>query len=161
MGYLKDRIRLVTRSDLESVRHEIAELRTQAKQSRSSGRHGQEERISRLLERSRQQGRAIRAAERSLTKLVSEVRLLQQDYVRLAQQLASSETRIEWLAEKVEGGGFASTDPERAEARSLVEAIRREHEQIRVRFQVVTGYEERLGRVEKTVAATVARLDHA
>jgi chromosome segregation ATPase len=161
MGYVRDRIRLVTRADLESVRHEIAELRTQAKQSRSGGRHGQEERMARLLERGRQQGRAIRAAERSLAKLVSEVRLLQQDYVRLAQQLAASETRIEWLAEKVEGGGFAGSDPEHAEARSLVEAIRREHEQIRVRFQVVTGYEERLGRVEKTVAATVARLDHA
>ena len=46
---------------------------------------------------------------------------------------------------------FAEGDEaEHEESRSLVEEIRREHEQVRVRFQVISGYEERLARVERT-----------
>ena len=39
-----------------------------------------------------------------------------------------------------------------AEARRLIDEIRREHEQIRVRMQVISAYEERLRRVEATAA---------
>jgi hypothetical protein len=63
------------------------------------------------------------------------------------------EERLGELAARLESGAFVAEPAEQAEARSLVEEIRREHQQIRVRMQVVSQYEERLRRVEESLLA--------
>lgn len=84
-------------------------------------------------------------------------------YEILAAQVAAIEERLQDLTEKVETGGFDATDAEKAEARSLIEAVREEHQRIRVRFGAVTRYEERLRRLESALAeemAAAAELAH-
>ena len=159
MGFVRDRLRqrLATRADVTRLRDDVDRLSAQRGRPAAGAGRRLEKQVSSLLERVRDQGRRIRGAERSLAQHTFEVRLLQTDYLRIAQQLAAAETRIEWLAERLDAGELAGTGPEREQSRSLVEEIRREHEQIRVRFQVVTSYEERLGRVERTLAAFQAR----
>lgn len=68
-------------------------------------------------------------------------------------QLGTVETRLDRLEQ---GAGPVSTtettEPtEATEAASLLADIRREHEQIRVRMQIITLYEERLRRVEESL----------
>ncbi|SDO72913.1 hypothetical protein SAMN04489867_0430 [Pedococcus dokdonensis] len=60
--------------------------------------------------------------------------------------------RIEEALRREEFVGDEGDEGDRAEARSLVEAVRREHEQVRVRMQVIAQYEERLRRLEEAVA---------
>ena len=81
----------------------------------------------------------------------------------LAAQVGAIEERLQDLTEKVEAGGFDATDAEKAEARSLIDAVREEHQRIRVRFGAVTRYEERLRRLESALAeemAAAAELAH-
>jgi len=72
----------------------------------------------------------------------------------LAIQIGIVEERLGKIEEGLRGAEFVADDAERAEARSLVEAVRREHEQIRVRMQVIAQYEERLRRLEDAVVKT-------
>jgi hypothetical protein len=69
----------------------------------------------------------------------------------LAIQVGVCEERMGKIEEQVRREQFAGDDTEHAEARSLVEAVRREHEQVRVRMQVIGQYEERLRRLEDAV----------
>jgi hypothetical protein len=73
------------------------------------------------------------------------------------------EERLQDLTDKVEAGSYDATEDEKAEARSLIEAVREEHQRIRVRFGAVTRYEERLRRLESALAeemAAAAELAH-
>ncbi len=84
-------------------------------------------------------------------------------YEILAAQVGAIEERLQDLTEKVEAGGYDATDSEKAETRSLIEAVRKEHQGIRVRFGAVTRYEERLRRLESALAeemAAAAELAH-
>ena len=74
----------------------------------------------------------------------------------LAAQVGAIEERLQDLTEKVESGGFDATDGEKAEARSLIEEVREEHQRIRVRFGALTRYEERLRRLESALAEEMA-----
>jgi DNA repair exonuclease SbcCD ATPase subunit len=75
------------------------------------------------------------------------------DYGRLTPQVGAVEQRVgrleQWLADGVRIADHEMT----AEARDALEELRREHEKIRVRMQTVSWYEERLRRVEASVAA--------
>ena len=68
-------------------------------------------------------------------------------------QVGVLEQRVARLEDALRTERFAGDDAEHAEAASLVEAVRREHEQIRVRMQVIAQYEERLRRMEAAVVA--------
>ena len=84
-------------------------------------------------------------------------------YEILAAQVGAIEERLQDLTDKVEAGGYDATDGEKAETRSLIEAVREEHQRIRVRFGAVTRYEERLRRLESALAeemAAAAELAH-
>lgn len=84
-------------------------------------------------------------------------------YEILSAQVGALEERLQNLTEKVELGAFEATDQEKTEARSLVEEIRDEHRRIRVRFGTMTGYEERIRRLESALAeemAAAAQLAH-
>lgn len=67
---------------------------------------------------------------------------------RIIPQVASFETRLAALEELL-AGVPAGDDAQVAQARSLIDEIRREHAQIRVRLTGVAQYEERLGRLEE------------
>lgn len=74
----------------------------------------------------------------------------------LAAQIGAIEERLQSLADKVEFRGDDPTDAEKAQARSLLEEVREEHRRIRVRFGVVTRYEERIRRLESALAEEMA-----
>lgn len=72
-------------------------------------------------------------------------------------QFGTLEVRLADLEERFVAApaGGAVTPPdeaELAEARGLVEDVRTEHARVRARLQVVSAYEERLRRVEESVA---------
>jgi chromosome segregation ATPase len=74
----------------------------------------------------------------------------------LAVQIGAIEERLESLSDKVAFRGDDPTDAEKAEARSLLDEVREEHRRIRVRFGVVTRYEERVRRLESALAEEMA-----
>jgi hypothetical protein len=72
-------------------------------------------------------------------------------------QFGTIEVRLAEVEQRVRDAHSAglSTPPDAealAEASSLVEDVRTEHSRIRVRMQVISAYEERLRRVEESVA---------
>ena len=73
------------------------------------------------------------------------------EHGNLAIQVGVWEERLGRLAYGVRGDAFSADPAETDQARSLVEEVRREHEQVRVRMQVVAQYEERLRRLESAV----------
>ncbi len=103
----------------------------------------QEQRLKELEARVTDLGRydALDTSERERRDAqfgVLEVRLAD-----LEEQLAQSRQRVD----------AADTDlAQLAEGRTLLEEVRAEHARIRVRMQVVSAYEERLRRVEESVA---------
>jgi chromosome segregation ATPase len=62
---------------------------------------------------------------------------------RIIPQIAAQESQLESLREKL-GAVPAADQPQIEESRSLVDEIRREHSQIRVRLTAVAQYEDRL-----------------
>jgi chromosome segregation ATPase len=77
------------------------------------------------------------------------------EHGRMTVNLAAVEQRLGALEQHASDAPLAPGDG--AEARSLLDAVRREHEQIRVRMQIIAQYEERLRRVE----AAIEGLDEA
>ncbi|GAB3429587.1 hypothetical protein [Actinophytocola sediminis] len=66
---------------------------------------------------------------------------------RIIPQIGAQESQLESLREKLSAAP-AADGPELAESRSLIEEIRREHSQIRVRLTAVAQYEDRLRKLE-------------
>ncbi len=74
----------------------------------------------------------------------------------LAAQIGAIEERLQSLTDQVEFRGDDPTDAEQAQARTLLDEVREEHRRIRVRFGVVTRYEERIRRLESALAEEMA-----
>ena len=157
MSLLKDKLtaRLATRSEFNALRREVRRQRGVLARTRRQAARSVRRSI-RLADVSRRQGASLRVLERQVARMTAEVQLLKLDYPRLSQHIAATDTRLELLADRVSGTRFEGDEAEHEESRSLVEEIRREHEQVRVRFQVISGYEERLARVERTISAVLA-----
>lgn len=83
----------------------------------------------------------------------SELRMI--EHQRLGFQFGSIEQRLGRIEQQLTDGVLVATDDDTAEARSILDEVRREHEQVRVRMQIISSYEERLRRVE----AALDRLD--
>jgi chromosome segregation ATPase len=66
---------------------------------------------------------------------------------RIIPQVAAQESQLESLREKISAVP-AADGPQVDEARSLIDEIRREHMQIRVRLTAVAQYEDRLRKLE-------------
>jgi chromosome segregation ATPase len=73
------------------------------------------------------------------------------DHGRLTTQVGAMEERLGRVEQLLSDRPLVADDAATAESRALVEEIRREHEQVRVRMQIITSYEERLRRVEASV----------
>lgn len=84
---------------------------------------------------------------------------LEREVGRLSPQVAALEERLEDLRQRLELSLVdepQASPEEEAEARSLVEDVRREHAQVRARISAATVFEERL-----RVLESHAGLDHA
>jgi chromosome segregation ATPase len=69
---------------------------------------------------------------------------------RIIPQIGAQESQLESLREKVSAVP-AADQPQVAQARSLIDEIRREHSRIRVRLTAVAQYEDRLRKLEDRV----------
>jgi chromosome segregation ATPase len=109
------------------------------------------DRLAREHERHEESVGDLRGRVDELTRRFEEVERLQRwsanELERIIPQIGSQESRLESLREKV-GAVPAADQPQLAEARSLIDEIRREHMQIRVRLTAVAQYEDRLRRLE-------------
>jgi chromosome segregation ATPase len=105
----------------------------------------QQERLDRQRQRLRQQAALHGEISTTLTGLSV-------SHAVVEQQLSSLETRMQQLVDSGDHRAFSASEDEQAAARSLLEQVREEHRLIRVRFGVIGRYEERLRRVEDSVA---------
>lgn len=107
------------------------------------------------LERQAKQIAELKATVAALGKRMHPIELASShrelEHGRLAIQVGVCEERLSRIMEQLRGEQFAGEEAEHAEAGSLVEAVRREHDQVRVRMQIISQYEERLRRMEDAV----------
>ena len=109
----------------------------------------------------RRQGRRAR---RSGQETATQLRLLRLDLARMGAQLGALETRFADLEEGRAADPASTTDPAAAgapaatEVADLLDQVRAEHARLRIRFGVVTAYEERVRRLEETVFGEQAEL---
>lgn len=75
----------------------------------------------------------------------------ERDLARIGPQVAALEERVEALRERLEPPPDAEA-AEGAAARSLLEEVRREHAQVRIRVSTLVKYEERIRQLEDEVA---------
>lgn len=107
--------------------------------------------LLKLQDRLSRQQESIKELRRELGPVQHDQRQREVDYVRAMQQLGALETRVGRLEERLEPDRFTADDESLREARSLVDTVRREHDQVRVRFQIISAYEERMRRLEAAV----------
>lgn len=98
-------------------------------------------------------GRRLDALEAALEHLRGDLGWLRGELDRLMPQVAAQGTALETLREKL-ALAPASDEPETAEARSLIDQVRREHAQIRVRLTGIACYEDRLRKLEDSFGVT-------
>jgi len=84
----------------------------------------------------------------------------ERDLARIGPQVAALEERVETLREAVASPPVAD-DADRAEARSLLEEVRREHARVRARASSLERFEERVRRLEDELTALRAGNDQA
>ena len=106
------------------------------------------ERLTRQVEKLQTTMQQMRERSRPL-ELEANTRLVQ--HSRMSVQLGMLEQRMGRIEEQLATGAVTGDDAARAEARDIVDLVRREHEQVRVRLQLVSHYEERLRRVEAAI----------
>lgn len=83
---------------------------------------------------------AVRKANRAFTEVE-----------RMQPQTASIEQRLEELRQRLDTRLAPATGEDLAEAQSLLDAVRREHEQVRARTTAIAWYEDRLRALEEAV----------
>lgn len=124
---------------------------TERKHADERGGIDAEARLDRLQRRMRSLQKSVRELQESLAPLVRAHNLRELDQGRAMQQLAALEERVGRIEERLEGDRYDTDDASLTEARNLVDTVRREHDQVRVRMQIVSSYEERLRRLEATM----------
>ncbi|MGI8675775.1 MAG: hypothetical protein ACR2JT_02460 [Nocardioidaceae bacterium] len=97
-------------------------------------------------------GQRLSELENRTASFRKELRAHGRDLARIGPQVAALEQRVESLRQHSEQQ-MPAADGEREQARSLLELVRREHEQVRIRVFAAARYEERLSRLEDELAA--------
>jgi len=109
------------------------------------------DKVDRLAEEHRESVDDLNRRIDVLTGQFDEVERLQKwsanELERIIPQVAAQESQLESLREKITAVP-APDQPQIDEARSLIDEIRREHAQIRVRLTAVAQYEDRLRKLE-------------
>jgi chromosome segregation ATPase len=112
------------------------------------------DKIDRLADEHHDAVGELRGRLDELTRRFDEVERLQKwtanELERIVPQVAAQESQLESLREKISAVP-AADQPQIDEARSLIDEIRREHMQIRVRLTAVAQYEDRLRKLEDRV----------
>jgi hypothetical protein len=103
------------------------------------------ETVAKLRATITEQNRRIRVVE-----LASEHR--EREHGNLTIQVGQQQQLLGEFEERLREERFITGPEDEAEARRLIDEIRQEHERIRVRMQAVGQYEDRLRRIEATVA---------
>jgi chromosome segregation ATPase len=107
--------------------------------------------IDRLADEHHSSVEDLRNRLRSLEERFGEVERLQRwtanELERIVPQVAAQESQLESLREKL-AAVPAADQPQIDEARTLIDEIRREHMQVRVRLTAVAQYEDRLRKLE-------------
>lgn len=106
-------------------------------------------------------GRAKRALKPADTQPIVErlnrqherIAATERDLARIGPQVAALEMRLDELRQRVEAPNGTLDEASAASARSIIEEVRREHEQVRARISAAVRYEERLQQLERRVAA--------
>jgi hypothetical protein len=113
----------------------------------------------RLKERVDQQARQVAELKSTVATLGKRVRVVElasehreREHGNLTIQVGRCQELLGEFEERLRSERFLAEPAEEAEARRLVDEIRREHERIRVRMQAVAQYEDRLRRIEAAVA---------
>jgi predicted nucleic acid-binding Zn-ribbon protein len=106
--------------------------------------------VRRVRPRSRDEQPRLDEVAARLNRQHGRIAAVERELARIGPQVAAIEVRLEDLRQRLDQPG--SNDAERAEAASLVEEIRREHQRIRARISAATRYEERLRQLEETVS---------
>jgi DNA repair ATPase RecN len=107
------------------------------------------EAIARIRERLDRQAERLGRLEKRGFDTYKEAEFHVREMKRIAPQLAALERRVEEIRQRLEAAPRVDEPAELAESRSLIEEVRREHAQVRVRLSAVTSYEERLRRIEE------------
>ncbi len=113
---------------LDSQRQQISEVRTTLKKS-----------VGELRDR--------------LTPVEKRDVIREVEHGRLSAQIGAVEQRLGRIEELLSESRLVGAEADAGEAIEVLEAVRSEHEQIRVRMQIISSYEERLRRVEASVIA--------
>lgn len=92
-------------------------------------------------------GRRLADMERRFGEVERIQRWSHNELERIIPQVAAQESQLESLREQL-GAVPAGDQPQIDESRSLIDEIRREHSQIRVRLTAVAQYEDRLRKLE-------------
>lgn len=107
--------------------------------------------IDRLADEHHHSVEDLRGQLHDLRSRFDEVERLQRwtanELERIVPQVAAQESQLESLREKL-AAVPASDQPQIDEARTLIDEIRREHMQVRVRLTAVAQYEDRLRKLE-------------
>ena len=77
------------------------------------------------------------------------------EHGRFSAQFGAVEQRLGRLEQAAADGRITGTEDSIRAATDVLDAVRREHEQVRVRLQIISAYEERLRRVESAVVSLV------
>jgi chromosome segregation ATPase len=114
----------------------------------------------------RRLARRLKSAEADLAAARSEVRRLGTafepmeqaaglralEHGRFAVQVGAVEERIGAVEQRLSDGRIVGDEAEVAQARNVLDEVRREHAQVRAELQIVAAFEERLRRVEASLA---------
>lgn len=107
--------------------------------------------IDRLADEHHESVQELRRRLDDLARRFDEVERLQRwtanELERIVPQVAAQESQLESLRDKITAVPTGD-QPQVDEARSLIDEIRREHAQIRVRLTAVAQYEDRLRKLE-------------
>ena len=101
----------------------------------------------RRLEEQRQRMDRLAELERRFREVEKAQHWSANELERIIPQIAAQESQLESLREKLDAVP-AADQPQIDESRSLIDEIRREHSQIRVRLTAVAQYEDRLRKLE-------------
>ncbi len=99
-----------------------------------------------------EQARRLKELQDRVSTLDRALTLRTVEHGRREIQFGTIEERLGAVEERLRDGRLVPLDASEAEARDLLEEVRAEHARLRARMQIVSGYEERLRRVEESVA---------
>jgi chromosome segregation ATPase len=133
------------------------ETRVEAADLRIGRYARQTDQLRGLIEAQAKQIAQLRETTKELQKYVQAAtksdRIRELDHNRIMSQVGALEERVGRLEQRLSDTTLVSGDADVGEGRALLEEMRREHEQARARFQTISWYEERLRRVEASLAS--------